>query len=200
MYRVPVVAADAGNRLQTWSEELIRTLKQRLGEEYEGHRWQTQQMQAAVTSEASRLQAQITDLNGRVAKLDESARRLESELEAHLEQMAGAIVSDARTHLESALQAVLKEVGTRNAKELGDQLDDACSHLKIIQKGVEASASELLRNQVSQSMQSFERSMEELAQRSVESWRRSLAGVLNSLVKVLGEQFQLQAAPDRREE
>ena len=113
--------------------------------------------------------------------------------------MAGAIVSDARAHLESALEAVLKEVGTRNAKGLGDQLDDACSHLKIIQKGVEASASELLRNQVSQSMQSFERSMEELAQRSVESWRRSLAGGLNSLVKVLGEQFQLQAMSKNEE-
>ena len=186
-------ATDAGNRLQTWSEELIRTLKHRLGEEYEGHRWQTQQMQAAATSEASRLQAQITDLSGRVTKLDESARRLESDLESHLEQMAGAIVSEARAHLESALETVLKEVGTRNAKELGDQLDDACSHLKIIQKGVEASASELLRNQVSQGLQSFERSMEELAQRSVERWRRSLAGGLNSLVKVLGEQFQLQA-------
>jgi len=186
-------ATDAGNRLQTWSEELIRTLKHRLGEEYEGHRWQTQQMQAAATSEASRMQAQITDLSGRVTKLDESARRLESDLESHLEQMAGAIVSEARAHLESALETVLKEVGTRNAKELGDQLDDACSHLKIIQKGVEASASELLRNQVSQGLQSFERSMEELAQRSVERWRRSLAGGLNSLVKVLGEQFQLQA-------
>jgi hypothetical protein len=36
--------------------------------------------------------------------------------------------------------------------------------------------------------------MEELAQQSVERWRVAFAGGLNSLVKILGEQFVLQAA------
>lgn len=184
---------DSRNSLQNWSEELIRTLKQRLGEEYEAHRWQVQQVQAAVASESSRLQAQISDLGGRMAKLDESTRRLESELDSHLEDMARSIVSKARTELESALETSLKELETRNAKELAGQLDDACAHLKIIQKGVEASASELLRTQVTQGLQSFEHSMQELAQNSVAKWRKTLAGGLNSLVNILGDQFRLEA-------
>jgi hypothetical protein len=184
---------DSQNHLQAWSEELIRTLRQRLGEEYEAHRWQVQQVQAEVASESSRLQAQIVDLSSRMAKLDESTRRLESELDSHLEDMARSIVSHARAELESALEASLKELENRNAKELAGQLDDACAHLKIIQKGVEASASELLRTQVSQALQSLEHSMQDVAQNSLAKWRKTLAGGLNSLVNILGDQFRLEA-------
>lgn len=184
---------DSRNALQTWSEELVRTLKQRLGEEYEAHRWQVQQVQAAVANESSRLQGQISDLSGRMAKLDESTRRLESELETHLEDMARSIVGHARNELEGALASSLKELETRNAKELATQLDDACAHLKIIQKGVEASAAELLRSQTTQALQAFEKSMQELAQNSVNRWRKTLAGGLTSLVNALGDQFRLEA-------
>src|SRR5262249_10455015 len=153
---------------------------------------QVQQVQTEVASESSRLQAQIGDLSSRVSKLDETARRLESELESHLDDMARSIVSHARAELESALEASLKELETRNAKELASQLDDACAHLKIIQKGVEASASELLRTQVSQALQSFEHSMQDVAQNAVAKWRKTLAGGLNSLVNILGDQFRLE--------
>lgn len=191
---------DARNHLEQWSDELIRTLKQRLGEEYDAHRWEMQQIQAAVASEVSRLQAQIADLTSRMAKVDESVRRLESDLDSHLENMAGDIVSNARGQLKNAADALLKELETHNAKELGNQLDDACAHLKIIQKGVEASASELLRTQLSQSLQSFEHSLEELAQHSVARWRKALAGGLNSLVSILGDQFRLEAVSESRED
>lgn len=187
---------DSRNGLQTWSEELVRTLKQRLGEEYEAHRWKVQQVQAAVANESSRMQAQITDLGSRMAKLDESTRRLESELESHLEDMARSIVGHARNELEGALASSLKELETRNAKELATQLDDACAHLKIVQKGVEASAAELLRTQVTQAMQSFEKSMQELARNSVDKWRKTLAGGLTSLVNTLGDQFRMEAERD----
>jgi hypothetical protein len=184
--------ADERKRLEQWSQQLVQNLEHRLGEQYETHRWEMQQIQTAASSEAARLQTQVADLSGRMVKLDESARRLESELDTHLERMAADIVSDARSELKSTVDALLKELHTRNEKELGKQLDDACSHLKIIQKGIEASASDLLKTQVKDSLKSFEHSMDDLAQHSVERWRRTLAGGLNSLVKTLGEQLRLE--------
>ena len=191
---------DERKRLEQWSQQLIRTLEQRLGEQYETHRWEMQQIQTAAASEAARLQAQVGDLSSRMAKLDESAHRLESELDAHLEQMAGDIVSGARSQLKSAVDGLLKELHSRNAKELGNQLDEACANLKIIQKGIEASASELLRTQVKETLTSFEHSMDELAQHSVGRWRRTLAGGLNSLVKTLSEQFRLEAGNEEEQD
>jgi hypothetical protein len=61
---------------------------------------------------------------------------------------------------------------------------------------MEASVAESLRVQVSETLQSFECSMDDLAQKCVERWRIAFAGGLNSLVRILGEQFVLQAAPD----
>ena len=51
-------------------------------------------------------------------------------------------MSGARIRLESQVDVVLKELGSRNAKELGVQLDDACGKLKTVQKGIETSVSE----------------------------------------------------------
>ena len=113
--------------------------------------------------------------------------------------MASDTVSSAHSELESAADAILKELGTRNAQELGNQLDDACGRLKIIQKGIEASVSELLRTQVAKTLQSFEQNMEKLAQHSVGRWRLALAKDLKSLAVILGEQFQLEAVSDNNE-
>ncbi|MGA2979684.1 MAG: hypothetical protein ABSD76_08845 [Terriglobales bacterium] len=187
---------DAGNRLKRLSEDLLRALEHSLGEVHDARRGELEQLHATVVSESSRLQQQIADLDRRMAKLDESARRLESGLDKHLAQMASDTVSSARSQLESALQVALNELGTRNAQELGNQLDEVCANLKIIQKGIEASVSESLRTHVAETLQSFEHSMEELAQQSVEQLRAALAGGLNSLVRSLGEQFCLQAATD----
>src|SRR5712691_198722 len=190
---------EAGNRLDRRSEELLLALQQRLGEEHDAHRREMQDVQAAVASESSYLQGQVADLGGRVAKLDESARRLESDLDARLTRMASDTVSSARSELESAADAILKELGTRNAQELGNQLDDACGRLKIIQKGIEASVSELLRTQVAKTLQSFEQNMEKLAQHSVGRWRLALAKDLKSLAVILGEQFRLEGVSDNNE-
>lgn len=186
---------DAGNRLKHLSEDLLRVMKHTLGEEHDAHRRQLEQVQAAVASESSRLQEQIADLDRRMATLDESACRLESGLDKRLSQMASDTVRTARSQMEGALEVALNELGTRNAQELGNQLDEASANLKIIQKGIEASLSESLKIQVRETLQSFERSMEDLAQQSVERWRLAFAGGLNSLVRILGEQFILQAAP-----
>jgi hypothetical protein len=110
--------------------------------------------------------------------------------------MASDTVRTARGQMESALEAALNELGTRNSQELGNQLDEAGANLKIIQKGIEASLSESLKLQAAQTLQSFEHSMEELALQSMERWRSAFAGGLNSLVRILGEQFITHAATD----
>jgi hypothetical protein len=98
--------------------------------------------------------------------------------------------------MEDALSVALNELATRGVQELGNQLDEASANLETIQKGMEASVSESLTIQISETLQSFECRMDELAQKCVERWRVAFAGGLNSLVRILGEQFVLQAAPD----
>jgi predicted transcriptional regulator len=188
--------ADAGNRLKRLSEDLLHVMEHSLGEEHDARRRQLEQVEAAVASESSRLREQITDLDRRMATLDESASRLESGLDKRLSQMASDTVRTARGQMESALEAALNELGTRNTQELGNQLDEASANLKIIQKGIEASLSESLKLQAAQTLQSFDHSMEELALQSMERWRSAFAGGLNSLVRILGEQFITHAATD----
>jgi len=184
---------DAGNRLKRLSEDLLRVMEHNLGEVHDTRRRELEQVQATVAAESSRLQEQIGDLDRRMAKLDESARRLESGLDKRLSQMSSDTIRSARAQLESALEVVLSELGTRNAQELGNQLDEAKINLQTVQKGIEDAVSESLRIQAGETLQAFERSMEEVAQQSVERWRLTLAGGLNSLVRTLGDQFRFPA-------
>src|SRR5256886_1907331 len=188
-------ALEAGIRLERRSEEFLRDLQQRLSEENEAQRREMQKAQAAVASESSRLQAQTADLGGRIAELDKSARQLESELENHLVRLGTDIISGARTQLQSAVDVVLKELSTRNAKELGNQLDEARERLKNAQKQIEASVSELGKTRVADSLLSLGQPTEELAQDSVERWRRALARDLNSVTNILGGQLRLEGGP-----
>jgi len=185
---------DAGNRLKRLSEDLLRVMQHSLGEEHDVRRRQLEQVQTAVGSESARLQEQIADLDGRMAKLDESACRLESGLDKRLSQMSSDTVRTARSQMESALEVALNELGTRAAQELGNQLDEASANLRIIQNEIEASVPESMKMVVAETLQSFGHSMDDLAQQSVERWRLAFAGGLNSLVRILGEQFVLQAA------
>jgi hypothetical protein len=187
---------EAGNRLKRLSEDLLGVMEHRLGEEHEGHRRQLEQIRGTVTAESLRLQEQISVLDCRMAKMDESARLLESGLDQRLSKMASDTVRTARGQMEDALSVALNELATRGAQELGNQLDETSANLETIQKGMEASVSELLTIQISETLQSFECRMDELPQKCVERWRVAFAGGLNSLVRILGEQFVLQAAPD----
>jgi hypothetical protein len=187
---------DAGNRLKGLSDDLLRVMEHSLGEVHDARRQELERVQATVTVESSRLQEQIADLDCRMTKLDESARRLESGLDKRLSQLSSDTVRSARSQLDSALEVVLSELGTRNVQELQKQLDGASANLQTMQKGIEASVSESLRIQVAETLQSFDHRMEELAQQSVERWQLALASTLNSLARTLGEQFRLQATTD----
>ncbi|MGC2542642.1 MAG: hypothetical protein WA372_15675 [Candidatus Sulfotelmatobacter sp.] len=184
---------DAGNRVKKLSAELLQGMEYSLGELHDTRRRELEQVKATVTAESSRLQEQIADLDGRMAKLDESARRLETVLDKRLSQLSSDTIRSARAQLESALEAVLGELSTRNVQQLQKQLDAAGANLQTIQRDIEAAVSESLKIQVAETLQSFEHRMEGLAQQSAERWRLTLAGTLNSLVRSLGEQFLLQA-------
>jgi hypothetical protein len=191
--------SEAGSRAERQSDELLQALLQRLSQEHDAYRRELQKAQAAAASESSRLQTQLTGLGSRMAELDDCACRLESELDARLARMANDSVSAARVQLETAVDVVLKELGTRNAKELGIQLDTACGKLKTVQKGIEASVSELVKTEVAASLLSFGQTMEVLAQDSVGRWRDALAKDLTSVAKILGGEFRLQASSDKSE-
>ena len=169
------------------SEEFFRTLQKRLGEEHTAYRREMQQVHASVASEVADLTAEATNLANRMATLDASAQHLESEMDGRLVRVASDIISGARTQLEHALDAVLKDLGTRNAKELEAQLDDACNRLKIIQKGIESSVSELVKTKVADSLVSFSQTIEVLAQDAVERWRSGLAKDLASMTEILAK-------------
>lgn len=183
-------ATEASNNLDRRSEELLQLLTERLGQEHEAQRWQTQQLQKALAEESSRLQTQIADLRDRVSLLDDAARRLEADFERRFTQTATDITSAANAQLESSVHALLSEAELRNSKELSDQLDQACEHLKIIQKGVEASVSDTLKNRTAEQLDRFQRIAEDLVQQSGKEWRQRLAAGLNSVVNILGEQFR----------
>ena len=186
--------SEAGSRVEQQGNEHLRSLQQRLGEEHAAYRREIQQVQAAAASESSRLQTQVTGLGARIAELDDCACRLESGMDARLTQMATDAVSGARVQLESQVDVVLKELGSRNAKELGHQLDDACGKLKTVQKGIETSVSELVRTQIAATLLSFGETMDALAQDSVGRWRVALAKDLDSVAKILGGQFRMEGA------
>lgn len=183
----------AGSRLKHLSQELLQVMQQTLGEDHEVRRGHLEQLQAVVKAESARLQAEIADLDSRMAKLDETACRLESGLDKRLSQMASDTVRTARGEMEGVLEVALNDLSTRTAQEFANQLDEASANLKLIQKGIEASVSDSLRLHSAEALQSFERSMEELAHQSLERWRVVVAGGLNSLVRTLGENFMLEA-------
>jgi hypothetical protein len=189
--------ADAGTRAEQQSEEHFRALQQRLGQEHDTYRREMEKAQATASAEVSRLLGQATSLGGRMAQLDDTACRLESGMETRLSQMASDQISAARMQLESAVDVVLKELGTRNAKELDHQLDEARSKLKIVQKGIETSVSDLVKTQVAAGLLSFGQTMEELAQDSVGRWRSALSKDLTSVAKILGGGFQMEATSSR---
>ena len=189
-------ALEAGAQLNAQGEKLATSLEERLIETNVVHRREVEQIQAEATAKASRLQSEVADLNRRIATLNESVRRLESDLDTHLEHIAGEIVSDARTQLGGAVASALKDLQARGSNEVETRLDEVCGHLRAIQNRIENSFSGSLTAQAEESVQSIAQQLEELAQQSMERWRLALAKDLNSVAKTLGQQLRQDFAPE----
>ncbi|MBV8052061.1 MAG: hypothetical protein JOZ80_12770 [Acidobacteriaceae bacterium] len=181
---------EGGNSLKRLSEELIQYLKDNLDEEHNARRGDLQQLRSSLDLESARLHEQIESLNSRIAKLDQSARTLESGLDQRLSQMASNTLKDTRTELEAVANGIREELTSKAVKVLAAQLDEASSNMKVVQKGIVASVTESLRAQASDTLQVFERAADEVAKLSVEHCRHNLTRALNAAMKSIGEELQ----------
>ena len=191
---------DAGNRLKLFSEEILEVQQRTLASDHDMRRSELEQLQATVASETTSVQTEVVDLGGRIAKLDESVRGLESGLDIRLSKMASNTVSGARAQLESTVDVILDQLGTRSTQKLQNQVEQAGATLGIIQKEIENAVSESLRVQAAGILEAFDQHLDELARRSVERCRAALASGLNSLMQNLGDQFQLQPTSNHARE
>jgi len=177
------------NQLQQASGELLVSLQNSLNDEHNARWSDLEQLRTAVVAESSRLQEEIGQLDGRILRLNESVRCLESGLDKRLSQMAGDTVKNVRNEIEYVADTMLKGVSARSVQTLEKQMDEASGNMRIVQNGIIASVSDSLKAQAADALQEFEHSMDELTQLSVERWRQRLATGLNAMVKNLEEQF-----------
>src|SRR5207237_10129564 len=149
---------------------------------------------ASVTTDAWRLQEHIGELEGRIARLTESTRSLESGLDKRLSELCSNILKDARSRLESITSEILEELTARGSKISGDQLDKSNENMALVQKNIIASASELINAEAKSALQAFKQSMDEHTNISLDRWRRELGDGLNALASSLSPKFQSAAA------
>jgi len=181
--------ADASTRLKRMSDEFAEALQRGLQEQHESRRTELLQLQAMVAGESDRLQSEVGDLNSRIESLDGSVRRLESGLDKRLGQMASDTVNSVRTRLEGEIDSLLKVLESRGTQELGSQVDEARARLDIIRTEIETELSASLQSQVAQTVDSFERSLDDLAKQSLDQWRGTLARSLNSVLRNLSDEL-----------
>ena len=134
-------ALETEAHLNAQGEKLLCSLQGQLVDSHHVHRREIEQIQADAAAKASHLQSEVSDLGARIAALNESVRRLESDLDAHLESIAGEIVSDARTQLEYAVALTLKDLQARGSNEVETRLSGMCGHMRTIQNRIESSFS-----------------------------------------------------------
>jgi len=189
-------AVEAGSHLDAQGEKLLSSLQGQLANSHDAHRREIEQVQSDTTAKAYQLQLEVSDLGRRIGALNESVRRLESDLDAHLGSVAGAIVSEARTQLENAVALILKDLQARGSNEVESRLSEICGHLRTIQNRIESSFSGSLKVQGEEAVQSIAHQFEELAQNSTEKWRLALARDLSSVANALGQQLRQEFEPE----
>jgi hypothetical protein len=189
-------ALDAGAHLDRQSEKLVSSLQGQLSESHQAHRGEVEQMQANVVAKAAQLQSEVSDLGARIGTLNESVRRLESELDAHLVRVAGEIVTGAEGQIESAVALALKNLQARGSNEIETSINEMSSHLRTIQNRIENSFIGSVTTQGEDAVQTIALRLEELAEKSTQSWRLTLAKDLKSVANALGRQLRRELEED----
>jgi hypothetical protein len=189
-------ATETEAQLDAQGAKLLGSLQGQLTNSHDAHRREVKQIQADSTARASQLQTEVSDLGQRITALNESVRRLESDLDAHLESVAEEIVTEARTQLESAAALTLKNLRARGSNEVENSVNEICGHLRTIQNRIEESFAASVAAQGEETVQSIAQQFEELAQQSEEKWRVALAKDLSSVAKTLGQQLRQELGPD----
>jgi len=180
---------EGRNQFRRITSELLESLQLSLSDEHNARREELEQLRVEVAAERSRLLEEIELLDGRIGKLDESVRCLESGLDTRLGQMAGETVKNTRNEIEGVAYTMLQEFTARSAQVLGSQMDETTGNMRTVQEGIVASVSDSLKTQSAEALQDFEHSMDEMARLSMENWRHRLGSGLSALVKNLGEHF-----------
>ena len=189
-------ALEPGAHLNAQGEKLLCSLQGQLVDSHEVHRREIEQIRAAAAAKASQLQSEVSDLGRRMTTLNESVRRLESDLDAHLERVAAEIVSGAESQIESAVALALKNLQARGSNEVETRLGEMCGHLRTIQNRIEDSFSASVTAQGEEAVQSIAQHFEELARQSTEKWRLALARDLSSVANTLGQQLRQELEPE----
>ena len=192
-------ALETGAQFNAQCEKLVSSWRGQLVDSHAAHRREMEQIQADTVTKASHLQSEVSDLGRRIAAMNESVRRLESDLDAHLERVAAEIVSEAQGQIESVVALTLKDLQARGSNEVETRVNEICGHLRTIQNRIEGSFSGSLKAQSEEAVQSVAQQFEELAQQSTEKWRLALARDLNSVAKTLGEQLRQELEPEAGE-
>jgi hypothetical protein len=187
-------ALDAGAQLSAQGAKLLSSLEQSLVATQNVHRKEMEQIHSAAATKASQLETKAADLHQRIGALNEAVRHLESDLDSHLERVAGEIVAGSRTELESAVATAFKDFQVRSSNELDTLLDQVCGHLRTIQNRIENSFSGSLKAQGEEAAQAVEQQFERLAYQSMERWRIALAKDLSAVAKSLGQQVREEFA------
>ena len=189
-------ALETGAHLNAQGEQLLCSLQGQLVDSHEVHRREIEQIRADAAAKASQLQSEVSDLGRRMTTLNESVRRLESDLDAHLERVAAEIVSGAESQIESAVALALKNLQARGSNEVETRLGEMCGHLRTIQNRIEDSFSASVTAQGEEAVQSIAQHFEELARQSTEKWRLALARDLSSVANTLGQQLRQELEPE----
>jgi len=189
-------ALETGAHLNAQGEKLLCSLQGQLADSHEVHRREIEQIRADAAAKASQLQSEVSDLGRRMTTLNESVRRLESDLDAHLERVAAEIVSGAESQIESAVALALKNLQALGSNEVEARLGEMCGHLRTIQNRIEDSFSASVTAQGEEAVQSIAQHFEELARQSTEKWRLALARDLSSVANTLGQQLRQELEPE----
>ena len=189
-------ALETGAHLNEQGEKLLSSLQGQLADSHEVYRREIEQIQSDAAAKTSQFQSEVSDLGRRMAALNESVRRLESDLDAYLERAVAEIVSGAEAQIESTVALALKNLQARCSNELETRLSEMCSHLRTIQNRIEDSFSASVTAQGQVAVQSIAQQFEELAQQSTEKWRLALAKDLNSAANTLGQQLHQELEPE----
>ena len=189
-------ALETGAHLNAQGEKLLCSLQGQLADSHEVHRHEIEQIRADAAAKASQLQSEVSDLGRRMTTLNESVRRLEADLDAHLERVAAEIVSGAESQIESAVALALKNLQARGSNEVETRLGEMCGHLRTIQNRIEDSFSASVTAQGEEAVQSITQHFEELARQSTEKWRLALARDLSSVANTLGQQLRQELEPE----
>jgi hypothetical protein len=190
---------DAGSSLDRRSETLLHTLQQNLQDDYHSYRREISQVQSESEARAAHIEEQMGGLEGRTSKLNESVRKLETDLDAHLERLSAEIISSARAELQNAAGAILQTLQVRGTQDLEARVADACVRLKTAEAEVEAAAVRILQASAEESVQAFNETMEQMAEHSVGRWRLALSRDLASVAATLSQNIRSGAVGDSEE-